>query len=309
MKLMVRDCDILAWLLHMKFSHLDQIGRKFFPGCNIHRAPYRRMLKLMDAGLVATRKVYSNPRDLYIPTQAVIKVLEDSGNPFAIALAKDKTFPNYFHDRGLIDMRILFEELGIGLWIPERVIRSVKPRGGSPDALILNVDQVYAVEYERTEKEPARYKKIFDRFNYSDKFAKVLYILPTEKRIESLKKKMGYIWQKFCFVSEECLHLEKMDAVFRSSQGELPIRALAEYSMTGGLHDMTREEIREVVESKTPGAWQNSKLSAPYGGGGDSCDDDSDFDDDPDPDSDDDPQKDPGENRDGDDDDEEDKGR
>ena len=308
-RLMERDLTILAWLVHMRFSHLDQIGGKFFPGCNIHRAPYRRMLKLIAAGLVRTQKVYSDPRDLYVPTEAAVAALKASHYPFAIGIAKDKTFVNYSHDRELIDLRILFEGLGVGLWIPERVIRSVKPRGGSPDALILNVDQVYAVEYERTEKEPARYKKIFDRFNNSDKYAKVLYILPTEKRIESLKKKMGYIWQKFYFVSEECLHLEKRDAVFRSSQGELPIRALAEYSMTGSLHDMIREEIKEVVESKTPGAWQNSKLFASCGGGGDPCDDDSDFDDDPDPDSDDDPQIDPGENRDGDDDDEEDEGR
>jgi 2-haloacid dehalogenase len=65
---------------------------------------------------------------------------------------------------------ILFEELGIGLWIPERVIRSVKPHGITPDALIMTVDQVYPVEYERTEKDPVRYKKIFDRYNYSSKF-------------------------------------------------------------------------------------------------------------------------------------------
>ena len=279
MKLMVRDCDILAWLLHMKFSHLDQIGRKFFPGRNIHRAPYRRMLKLMAAELVATRKVYSDPRDLYVPTQAAIKALENSSYSFAIALAKDKAFPNYFHDRALIDIRILFEELGIGLWIPERVIRSVKPRGGSPDALILTVDQFYAVEYERTEKDPARYKKIFDRYNYSDKYGKVLYILPTEKRIETLKKKMGYIWKKFYFLSEEILRIEKGDAVFRSSDGKLPVSFLAEYSMDGVITDRTRDEIKEVVESETPGAWQNSKPFDPYGGGGDQCEHDSDFDD------------------------------
>jgi hypothetical protein len=227
------------------------------------------MLKLMAAGLVVTRKVYSNPRDLYIPTPAAVKALEDSNYSFAIALAKDKTFPNYFHDRGLIDMRILFEELGIGLWIPERVIRSVKPRGGSPDALILTVDQFYAFEYERTEKEPSRYKKIFDRYNYSDKYGKVLYILPTEKRIETLKKKMGYIWKKFYFVSEECLQLEKREAVFRSSDGELPLSTLAEYSMDGVITDRTREEIKAVVESETPDAWQNSKPFALDSDGGD----------------------------------------
>jgi hypothetical protein len=226
------------------------------------------MLKLMDAGLVATQKVYSDPRDLYIPTQAAIKVLEDSSYPFAIALAKDRMFSNYLHDRGLVDLRIFFEETGIGIWIPERVIRSVKPRGSSPDALLMISDQVCAIEYERTEKEPSRYKKIFDRYNFSDKYAKVLYILPTEKRIETLKKKLGYIWKKFYFASEELLRLEKRDAVFYSSNDGLPLMDLRENSLTGDLADLTREEITAVVESETPDAWQNRKPFVAFTGGG-----------------------------------------
>jgi len=281
---MERDQDINAWILHERFSHLDQIGAKFFPGCNIHRAPYRRMLKLMDAGLVTTRKVYSDPRDLYIPTEDAVTALKASHYPFAIGISKDKTFKNYFHDRGLIDLRILFEGLGIGLWIPERVIRSVKPHGITPDALLLTVDQVYPIEYELTEKEPPeRYKKIFDRYNYASKYEKVLYILPTERRIESLKKKLGYIWQKFYFVSEEELEAEKDNAVFRSSQGKLPVSVLVEYSMDGTLADQTREEIKVIVESGSPDAGQERKPFASSGGGSrgdDDADDEGDSDED-----------------------------
>lgn len=256
MRLTKRDQDMLAWILHMRFSHLNQIGEKFFPGCNVRRAPYRRMLKLIAAGLVATRKVYSDPRDLYIPTKAAVTALKACYHPFAIGIAKDKTFQNYLHDRGLIDLRILFERLGIGLWIPERVIRSVKPHGITPDALLMSVDGVYPVEYERTEKEMSRYQKIFDRYNYSSKYEKVLYILPTERRIESLKKKLGYVWKKFYFVSEEELKREKNKAVFRSSQGDLPVSVLVEYAMGGTLHDRVREEIKMIVESESLDRWR-----------------------------------------------------
>jgi len=57
--------------------------------------------------------------------------------------------------------------------------------------------------------------------------------------------------------------------------------------MDGTITDRTRDEIKAVVESETPGAWQNSKQFDPYGCGGDpsridsDCDDDSDSDDDP----------------------------
>lgn len=299
MRLMERDQYILAWILHMRFSHLDQIGEKFFPGCNIHRAPYRRMQKLVKAGLVGTQKVYSDPRDLYIPTTDAVTALVAGNYPFAIGVAKDKTFVNYFHDRELVDLRILFEALGIGLWIPERVIRSVKPHGITPDALIMTVDQVYPVEYERTEKDPARYKKIFDRYNYSSKFEKVLYILPSERRIESLKKKTGYVWQKFYFISLEELEREKGDAVFRSSQGELPVRVLMDYSMDGTLADRPREEIKAIVESESMGAGRSRirrDCIVDYSERDPDDAEDDDYDDDLNRDADDDPEVDPEEN-------------
>ena len=50
--------------------------------------------------------------------------------------------------------------------------------------------------------------------------------------------------------------------------------------MDGTITDRTRDEIKAVVESETPGAWQNSKQFDPYGCGGDPSRLDSDCDDD-----------------------------
>ncbi len=72
MLIQCRDYDILSWLDHMSFLNRDHIKRVFFKKArNSARAPYRRLLKLREAGLVETVKVYSDPRDLYVPRDIV----------------------------------------------------------------------------------------------------------------------------------------------------------------------------------------------------------------------------------------------
>jgi hypothetical protein len=288
MMIQERDYEIMSWLDHMSFSHLDEIRDVFFKGCNPNRAPYRRMLKLMEAGLVETVKVYSDPRDLYVLTRLGWASLKAVGFQYVPALSKDKRFTNYEHDYGLIRLRVLALELGLGIWVPERVIRSIKPRGSSPDALLLTADTNYAIEYELTVKEPQRYKRIFDRYDDSKKYDAVLYILPTEGRIQKLREKLGYIQKKIFFISEEKLFREKAKATFLSSCDGLPVERLIYYSRTGPIEELEREELEEIIQREDSEDWKNRKPFVPYGGGGKSRHDDTGVDtgDDASPDSD-----------------------
>jgi len=264
-----RDLEILLWLVHMSFSNLDQIRKVFFKNAlNSLRSPYRRLLKLIKTGLIKTVKVYSDPHDLYIATRPALALLKSSGFECVPALPKDKRFLHFDHDNGLIELRILALELDLGIWVPERMIRSVKPRGHSPDALLMTLDANYAVEYELHPKEPyQRYEKIFERYDSQRNYDGVLYILPSESRINTLREKLGYIQKKIYFISKETLFQEKENAVFYSSGDGLPVKRLIDRSRTGSVQELDPGEIKEILESEDSDDWKDRKPFVPYGGG------------------------------------------
>lgn len=244
MKLQARDYEILSWLVQMKFMLLDQITSVFFKGCNSHRAPYRRLLKLMKAGLIETKRVYTESRDLYIPTKKAVKFLMSQNDPYALGLSKDRDFANYSHDKTLIELRVLFRELGIQTWIPERILRSAKPTGSCPDALLVTLNYLYAVEYERTEKKLTRYKEIVERYNRGNYHA-VLFICRAQALVKKIKSIASS--RRFYFMTLEDLTRARENAVFVSWSDGLPVQYLIETSSKRDLSDLPREVLQYLV--------------------------------------------------------------
>lgn len=267
MNIQERDYFILLWLLYHPFSSLEQM-KPLFKCRNPHRAPYRRLLKLVKEGLVETVRVYTEPQQLYLATRKAVALLRSVGFQYVPGVVKDKKCKNFDHDSKLIDLGLFFEQLKVGIWVPERVIRSIKPKGNSPDAILLTGNANYALEYERSTKEPQRYRKIFERYTTKEKYDAVLYILPTEARIEKLREKIAYISKKIYFISEEKLFREKENATFFSSSDGLPVKQLIYYSRTGPIEELDREELKGIIQSESPDAWKERKPFIPFTGGG-----------------------------------------
>lgn len=271
MGLQERDCQIMLWLNHLGFSHLDNIRDVFFKGCNLYRSPYRRMLKLVKGGFIKTVKVYSDPRPLYILTRFGLEHLRSVGFRYCPALPKDERFRHYEHDYGLIKFHIFALEMGLGAVIPERVIRSVKPRGSVPDAVLMTADANYAIEYERTFKEFRRYNGIFRRYDANPKYDAMLYIFPTESKVDKFRKRLEYIHSKLYCISEEKLYQEKANAIFYSCSDGLPLKHLIKYSRGNtvegiGLDHLDPKELRDLVCLEPSEDWKDKKPS--WGGGG-----------------------------------------
>ncbi len=258
MQLNSRDSELLMWLVHMKFMTLDQIGRVFFEDCNPKRACYRRILKLMKAGYIAKKKVYTEARDIYIPTQKSFLLLRSQGSKYALKISRDRAFANFGHDKALTDIRVLFYELGVETWFPERVIRSFRPRGSVPDAFLMTQKALYAIEYERTEKRLARYKSIFSQYDDSDKFDAVLYICRSESFISRVRKKHDPT-NRFFFITFEALMKDRKDAVFFSGSDGLPVKQLIRESTKTDLKEIDPAWFEDFFVPKDKNKWKPSK--------------------------------------------------
>lgn len=248
MRMQARDFEILAWVDHVGFPNHEQVTKALFKkGSNPHRAPYRRMLKLREEGLIDTVKIATDPRDLYAITRKGVALLKSVGFQYVPGVPKKKALKNYEHDSKLIDLRIFFQELRLGIWVPERVIRSIKPRGSSPDALLITWGAHYAIEYEWSEKEIPRYKQIFERYATQEKYDGVLYILPTETRIKKLWEAIPLIDKKIHFISEEKLYQERENAVFYSTTDGLPLKRLIHHSLTAPLEGVDPKFLKQII--------------------------------------------------------------
>lgn len=262
-----RDLEILEWLVHMKFMLLDQIRDAFFKGCNPHRSPYRRILGLMKEGLIAKKKVYIEPKDVYVPTRKAISLLRSKRMPYISGFYKDSTFPGYGHDKMLIDLRILFKDMGIETWVPERVIRSIKSRGACPDALIITNHCHYAIEYEHTEKRLERYREILKRYRDREKYSKVIYVMPSVSLIDRIMRKCDLSDNIFFCIIDHLLRL-KEETVFESAHGAFQLlKEMVANRTEATLHDFTSPFLEEIVKPLPDESWKNRKPFIPGGGG------------------------------------------
>lgn len=242
----------------MKFMLLDQIAKVFFEDCNPNRAPYRRLLKLMKVGLIETKRISIEPRDLYVPTQDAVKLLRAEGIPYSMGISKDTDFICFRHDKTLIDLRILFKDLGIKIWVPERVIRSINPTGCTPDALLLNQSYIYAIEYERTEKKLTRYQDIFYRYERGQNYDAVLYISPGRAFISKIKEK--YVpSRRFYFITLKELLEGKENATFFSMSDGLPVKQFVNESTQCDLKEAPREFLEHIIRPKANDSWEDRK--------------------------------------------------
>lgn len=265
-----RDFEILSWMIYLKHLNRFDFRDAFFKkSTNPRRYPYRKLLKFMEAGYVTTTKIPVEAKDLYLPTEKAAKLLRDEGIPHAMGLSKDKEFANYRHDRILIRLWVLFKDLKIGIYVPERVIRSIKPRGACPDALIVTQKAAYAIEYERTEKTLERYKGIFERYRDREHYDVVLYITESKGIIEKIEDKFWDL-ENVYFITREELFEKKGEAVFRFQNKTLPLKQLIRESWRGSLKDLERRFLKKIISPKPDESWKDEKPYIPWpkGGGG-----------------------------------------
>ena len=179
-RLTPRDVEILGFLLDMKFASLEQLYFRFFDvrdkvtdplpsGLHVTR---QRLQILRRAGLISTRKVFSESKSLYLLTVQGFQVFQSKRPTDAYALPlREVDFRSYEHDTKVNDCRIAIERTGkVMKWISERQIKmkgfeseqsyQELPKEIVPDGIFISSKgERIAFEIETTVRKKIRYQE------------------------------------------------------------------------------------------------------------------------------------------------------
>lgn len=177
MRLTRRDEEIFRFILAQKFASLEAIYLRFFDRRKHPSEPFpkelfvtrQRLGQLQKAGLLATERVYTESKSLYLLTSKSYQYLKQYGSepPYAIP-PKTVDFRSYVHDIKVTYCRIALERARSAFrWIPERQVRmkgvaingETLPDSVIPDGIFLNSKgQRYVFELESSDRKIGRFE-------------------------------------------------------------------------------------------------------------------------------------------------------
>ncbi|HAR43450.1 MAG TPA: hypothetical protein DCS07_12600 [Bdellovibrionales bacterium] len=187
LRLMPRDFDILTFLFEQKFASLPMLYYRFFdrrptveeaPPAN-HWVTRQRLMVLKQAGLIASERVYTDSKAVYLLTDLGYDLLKTNRE-----LTLDKgplttiDFRTYQHDKRVSLCRVALERQGKCLrWHSDRYLQHKKGypllsgkfyrlfKGLIPDGIFVSSrEELVALEVEHTHKRRERYAE--KRFQY-----------------------------------------------------------------------------------------------------------------------------------------------
>lgn len=217
-RLTPRDVEILGFLLDQKFASLEQLYFRFFdvrkavtdplpPNLHVTR---QRLQVLKRANLVASQRVFSEPRSLYLLTPLGFQIFRGRRPHDAFAPPmKTVDFRNYEHDTKVNDCRIAIERTGrVIRWLPERRLRMQGfesqhsywelPKELVPDGIFISSKgERIAFEIETTPRKKSRYVDKYYSFTSvmggsSPLIHRVFWVGFTDRIFSDLKEAAGH---------------------------------------------------------------------------------------------------------------------
>ena len=185
LKIRTRDLRVLGLILQQKFLTLDQIHRSCFEKVSL-QMPRMRLRKLMHFGMIRTRRVYTESRQVYLLDKGGYEYLDASSLSMDLGYMPEIDLRVFEHDKAVTDLRLALEAAGIVAWKSERELRKERPGARVPDAVFVFDGMSIALEFENADKGAERYRSIF--LDHLDKPAAdhVLYVLRSEEKLKVL---------------------------------------------------------------------------------------------------------------------------
>lgn len=224
-----RDVAIFKFAHEHRYLAYNQIRQAFWKDrSGIANACYGRVEQLVKAEYL--RKGYSTKKslDVYFVTEKSLAILKERGFDSDVPLYQQtKRFDTSIdHDLKVINIRILFRELGLDSWTSERILRERDHLYERPDGVLNLRGKRVAIELENhLTKSKKRYQELFDYYNNHTTYLVLLLVIDGDVKdwlIDVLKYNAKRIWMT---TYQELIN-EREDALFENNRASFKLARL-----------------------------------------------------------------------------------
>lgn len=175
-----RDVAIFKLIHEQRYVVMNQIVTAFWKCCSEDgKAAKRRVMKLVDTGYLKLGEIRDRKIKVCLLTEKSYGELKSRGLDSGLSLyaSRDDYYYNFDHDLKVVNLRILFRDLGLDKWKSERLLKEKELYGKVPDAVLDIHGYQAAIEFENTVKSKERYSEAFHRYKEHSDFFFVFFIL------------------------------------------------------------------------------------------------------------------------------------
>ncbi len=215
-----RDIEIFRLVHEHRYLAFNQIKRAFWKDCSdIANAGYKRVKHLVKAGYL--EEGYSSRKGLILYLLSEKSYQELQRRNMDLGLFRYELTDNFErhvnHDLNVVNIRILFREMGLKDWTPERVLKEQNPQKERvPDGIVKVDGNPMVIEFENSLKTKSRYKEIFDSYPANGEYYVVLVIV--YKGIKEWLLQMDYNPEQVWFVDYNNLMSKREKSLLENKQ-------------------------------------------------------------------------------------------
>lgn len=175
-----RDVAIFKLIHEQRYVVMNQIVTAFWK-CRSEdgRAAKRRVSRLVEADYLKLGAVSGREIKVLLLTEKSYGELKSRGLDSGLSLYVPKSdyYYHFDHDLKVVNLRILFRDLGLDKWKSERLLKEKELYGKVPDAVLDIHGYQAAIEFENTVKSKERYREAFQRYRKYSSFYFVFFVM------------------------------------------------------------------------------------------------------------------------------------
>jgi len=177
-----RDIAIFKLAHEHRFIVYSQIREGFWKNRTVPaKTCYKRVQRLVRSGFL--EKGYSTRKslDVYFVTSKSLDILRERGLDSGLELYKPTEWfdRSIDHDLKVLNLRILFRDLGLDSWTSERIARERQYLKKIPDGVLNVGGKKIAIEFENLglTKQMVRYQAMLNYYKQHEKYALLFIII------------------------------------------------------------------------------------------------------------------------------------